>query len=61
MGSNILRIKGGSVLVEKMHTPETKSIIFNKKISCGGRLSCNLLLGLEAPISYDFHLEQADS
>ena len=51
MGSNLLEFrvepkfalqnfeKGCSVLVEKMHTPETKSTIFQKN-ACSGRLSC---------------------
>ena len=30
----------GSVLVEEMHTPETKKYHFSKKFACGGRLSC---------------------
>ena len=30
-----------SVLVEKLHTPETKNYHFSKKFACGGRLFCN--------------------
>ena len=41
---------GGSILVEKMHTPETKMYYFSKIFAYGGILS----------FSYDFHLEQAD-
>ena len=53
MGSKIFGIKGkpkialqnfevgGSVLVGKMHTPETKKDHFSKQFACGGRLSCN--------------------
>ena len=70
MGSNIFGIKGepkfalqnfevrGNVLVEEMHTPETKSTIFQKNSPSVGdylvilRIKC-LLLGQEAPI---FHM-----
>ena len=34
-------LSGGSVLVEKKHTPETKKYHFSKILACGGRLSCN--------------------
>ena len=31
----------GSVLVEKMHTPDTNKYHFSKNIACEGQLSCN--------------------
>ena len=55
----------GIVLVEEMHTPETKKYHFSKNSPAVvnylviSRIKC-LLLGQKAPISYDFHLEQAD-
>ena len=64
--ANILELSvWDSVLVEEMHTPETKKYHLKKKSPAVGdylvisRIKC-LLLGQEALISYDFHLEQAD-
>ena len=34
---------GGSVFVDKMHTPETKKYHFSKKFACGGRLICDFM------------------
>ena len=41
----------GSVLVEEMHTPETKKYHFSKKFACGGRLSCNFRLTFQNSVA----------